>query len=71
MSANSPSAASIAQFVRANTRLKSVPHVPEIRLRLADETVPLWRQSEPELAARGLPAPFWAFAWAGGQALAR
>jgi predicted nicotinamide N-methyase len=65
------SAASIAHFIRANTRLKPVPHVPEIAIHVADETVPLWRNTEPELAARGLPAPFWAFAWAGGQALAR
>jgi predicted nicotinamide N-methyase len=65
------SAQPIAQFVRANTRLKPVPHVPEILLHVADATVPLWRKTEPELAAMGLPAPFWAFAWAGGQALAR
>lgn len=66
-----PSAQSIARFVRANTRLKPVPHVPEILLHVADATVPLWRKTEPELAAMGLPSPFWAFAWAGGQALAR
>jgi predicted nicotinamide N-methyase len=65
------SAQSIAQFVRANTRLKPVPHVPEILLHVADATVPLWRKTESELAAMGLPSPFWAFAWAGGQALAR
>jgi predicted nicotinamide N-methyase len=65
------SAQFIAAFVRANTRLRPVPHVPEILLHVADATVPLWRKTEPELAAMGLPAPFWAFAWAGGQALAR
>jgi predicted nicotinamide N-methyase len=58
-------------FIRANTRLRPVPHVPEILLHVAEETVPLRRKSEPELAALGLPAPFPAFAWAGGQALAR
>jgi predicted nicotinamide N-methyase len=48
-----------------------VPHVPEIVLHLADESVPLWAKTEDELAATGLPPPYWAFAWAGGQALAR
>ena len=58
-------------FIRANTRLRPVPLVPEIALHLADEAVPLWQKTEEELAAIGLPPPFWAFAWAGGQALAR
>ena len=58
-------------FVLANTRLISPPLTPEIRLRLADEAVPIWRKTEEELGAMGLPPPFWAFAWAGGQALAR
>jgi predicted nicotinamide N-methyase len=48
-----------------------VPHVPEIVLHLADESVPLWAKTEDELGAAGLPPPYWAFAWAGGQALAR
>ena len=58
-------------FVRANTRLKPVPHVPEISLYIADESVPIWLKTEEELDAIGLPPPYWAFAWAGGQALAR
>ena len=58
-------------FVRANTRLQAVPHVPEIVLHLADEAVPLWQRTEEELGKLALPPPFWAFAWAGGQALAR
>jgi predicted nicotinamide N-methyase len=58
-------------FIRANTRLKSVPHVPEIVLHVADEAVPIWQKTEDELDAMGLPPPYWAFAWAGGQALAR
>jgi len=60
-----------AAFIHANTRLRPVPLVPEISLHLADEAVPLWEKTEEELAAIGLPPPFWAFAWAGGQALAR
>ncbi|WP_378953009.1 class I SAM-dependent methyltransferase [Mesorhizobium sp. ANAO-SY3R2] len=47
------------------------PHVPEIALRLADEAHDLWHRTEEELAEIGLPPPFWAFAWAGGQGLAR
>ena len=58
-------------FIRANTRLRAVPLVPEISLLVADEAVPLWHKTEEELGEAGLPPPFWAFAWAGGQALAR
>ena len=58
-------------FVRASTAVHPVPHAPELRLHLADEAVPLWQRTEEELAAEGLPPPFWAFAWAGGQGLAR
>jgi predicted nicotinamide N-methyase len=58
-------------FIIANTRLQSPPHVPELRLHLADEVTPIWRMTEEALESVGLPPPFWAFAWAGGQALAR
>ncbi|WP_439573441.1 class I SAM-dependent methyltransferase [Phreatobacter sp.] len=60
-----------AAFIRANTRLLPVPHAPEISLHLADEATALWQRTEEELGAIGLDPPFWAFAWAGGQALAR
>lgn len=60
-----------AAFIVANTRLQPVPHAPEISLWLADEVTPIWRLTEEELGQMGLPPPFWAFAWAGGQALAR
>ncbi|MDH6231481.1 putative nicotinamide N-methyase [Mesorhizobium soli] len=59
------------RFIRANTGLMAPPHVPEIRLYLADEAHELWEKTEEELAEIGLPPPFWAFAWAGGQGLAR
>jgi len=59
------------RFIRDNTALISPPHVPELRLHLADEAHDLWHRTEEELGAIGLPPPFWAFAWAGGQALAR
>ena len=58
-------------FVRAQTRLSPTPHAPEIVLYLADEATELWQKTEEELGEIGLPPPFWAFAWAGGQALAR
>jgi predicted nicotinamide N-methyase len=60
-----------AAFIAANTRLLPVPHAPEISLYVADEVTPLWQKTEEELGQIGLPPPFWAFAWAGGQALAR
>jgi predicted nicotinamide N-methyase len=58
-------------FIIENTALTTPPLVPEIRLHLATEVVPLWRKTEEELEAQGVPPPYWAFAWAGGQALAR
>lgn len=58
-------------FVRAETILAAPPLVPEIRLHLASEVVPLWQATEETLTRRGLPPPYWAFAWPGGQAIAR
>lgn len=58
-------------FVRRETRQLPVPLTPEITLHLAVESIPLWQKTEEELAEAGLPPPFWAFAWAGGQGLAR
>jgi len=58
-------------FIRGNTDVLSPPHVPEVKLRLATEAHDLWLKTEEELEAIGLPPPFWAFAWAGGQGLAR
>jgi predicted nicotinamide N-methyase len=63
--------ANAEKFIRANTALTAPPHVPEIMLHLADEAHGLWLKTEDELAEIGLPPPFWAFAWAGGQGLAR
>lgn len=58
-------------FILAHTRLMPVPHASEISLHVAEEATELWQKTEDELAVIGLPPPFWAFAWAGGQALAR
>jgi predicted nicotinamide N-methyase len=60
-----------AEFVRAHTRLAATPHVPEITLCLADEVIELWERTESHAGQTGLAPPFWAFPWAGGQALAR
>lgn len=61
----------IPAFIRENTRIMPATHVPELRLHLADDAVALWQLTEEQLGELGLPPPFWAFAWAGGQALAR
>ncbi len=60
-----------ADLIRSNTQLMAPPLVPEISLHLATEILPLWHKTEEELAAHGIDPPYWAFAWAGGQALAR
>jgi predicted nicotinamide N-methyase len=59
------------RIVTAATRLATVPLVPEIRLHQADEPYTVWERTEEAAGREGLPPPFWAFPWAGGQALAR
>ncbi|MBN8910233.1 MAG: nicotinamide N-methyase [Rhodospirillales bacterium 69-11] len=61
----------LAAFVRAHTVLARAPIVPEIELHLATEITPIWQATETWLAERNVEPPFWAFAWPGGQALAR
>ena len=61
----------IPAFIRKNTRVLAPSHVPELKLHLADDAVALWQMTEEQLGELGVPPPFWAFAWAGGQALAR
>ena len=58
-------------FIVANTRPIAPPLVPEILLYLAEESLPIWQKTEEELGEMNVPPPYWAFAWAGGQALAR
>jgi predicted nicotinamide N-methyase len=58
-------------FIRANTVVAAPPLVPEIKLHLATEVTPLWEATEATLEKSGLPPPYWAFAWPGGQAVAR
>ncbi len=63
--------AAARRFIADNTQVLSPPLVPEIRLHLAEESLPIWQKTEEELGEMNVPPPFWAFAWAGGQALAR
>jgi len=58
-------------FIRANTVLARATLVPEISLLLASEITPIWQATEDWLRERALQPPYWAFAWPGGQALAR
>jgi len=58
-------------FIRANTWLATPPLLPEIRLYLARDAFGLWERIERDTGQEQLPPPFWAFPWAGGQALAR
>ncbi len=58
-------------FVQENTTLSNPPLVPEIKLYLAEESLPIWQKTLDELSDDNVPPPYWAFAWAGGQALAR
>lgn len=59
------------KFIAENTSILVPPLVPEVKLHLAHEALPIWQKTEEQLGEIGLPPPFWAFAWAGGQALAR
>ena len=66
-----PAVADPRQFILDHTALTAPPLVPEIQLYQASEITPIWEATEAALDEMGLPPPFWAFAWAGGQALAR
>jgi predicted nicotinamide N-methyase len=71
MSRDARPAPSAPEIIRTGTRLSPVPLVPEIRLYQADEPVGMWQRTEQLTGRTGLDPPFWAFAWAGGRALAR
>ncbi len=60
-----------AAFLRAHTTPAQAPLVPEITLHLATEITPIWQATEDWLRRTGIAPPFWAFAWPGGQVLAR
>jgi len=63
--------AAALEIVRSGTELGPVPLVPEIRLLQAGDPISVWQSTEEAAGRTGLDPPFWAFAWAGGQALAR
>ena len=58
-------------FILANTVLQAAPFVPELRLYLASSVIPFWQATEAWLGQHNVDAPFWAFAWPGGLAIAR
>jgi predicted nicotinamide N-methyase len=69
-------------FIRSHLQVAPVAFVPEISLYQAEEPIGLWELTEGEAFSDSTPTssveyhsdqppPFWAFAWAGGQALAR
>jgi predicted nicotinamide N-methyase len=58
-------------FIRANTALERPAMVPEFRLWLASEYVPIWQATESWLEQQNVDPPYWAFCWPGGQAIAR
>jgi predicted nicotinamide N-methyase len=62
---------SVHRFIGRNTKLLAPPLVPEIVLHLAAESLPIWQKTEDELGEMNVQPPYWAFAWAGGQAIAR
>jgi predicted nicotinamide N-methyase len=64
-------AAPHGDFIRRETVIAAPPLVPEISLHLATEITPIWHASEAALECQGIDPPYWAFAWPGGQALAR
>jgi predicted nicotinamide N-methyase len=67
------SAAGIARraFVLRHTRVRRLPHLPDVRLYLADDIMTLWQLTAAEAGGEDVPPPYWAFAWLGGQAIAR
>ena len=64
-------AAAIENFIKENTTSVFPALLPEISLRLASQSIPIWQKSEEVLGQLNVPPPYWAFAWPGGQALAR
>jgi predicted nicotinamide N-methyase len=71
MTSSTSAEPAIPEIIGTSTRLVPVPLVPEIRLYQADDPISLWQRTEETAGQTGLDPPFWAFAWAGGQALAR
>lgn len=60
-----------AGFIRAYTALGTPAMVPELKLWLAAEYLPIWQATEDWLEKQNVDPPYWAFCWPGGQAVAR
>ena len=60
-----------AEFVLAHTQVRRPPYVPEVQLHLADDSLALWEETQVAVDHGQVPPPFWAFVWAGGQAVSR
>src|SRR3954465_3414503 len=60
-----------AEFVLAHTHVRRPPYVPEVQLHLADDSLALWEATQVAVDRGQVPPPFWAFVWAGGQAISR
>jgi predicted nicotinamide N-methyase len=71
MTGSPPHRSAAPEILRTSTTLRPVRLVPEIRLYQADDPVGLWERIELASGEADQDPPFWAFAWAGGQALAR
>jgi predicted nicotinamide N-methyase len=71
VSAAPETARDVEAFIRAQTAIAETLLLPGLRLHLASEITPIWQASEEFLREAGIEPPFWAFAWPGGQALAR
>jgi predicted nicotinamide N-methyase len=71
MTRSAPPGSLALDIIWSGTELSAVPLVPEIRLYQASEPIGMWQRTEEATGQTGLEPPFWAFAWAGGRALAR
>ncbi|MFM2152552.1 MAG: hypothetical protein RL199_987 [Pseudomonadota bacterium] len=68
---SAPMMKDLRAFLAANTTLAAPPLCPELPLHTATGSIELWQATEAFLGRQNLPPPFWAFAWPGGQAIAR
>lgn len=68
---------SIESFIEGHTKLRTTPLLPDVRLRIGGDPTKLWMLTqefvlEEKIAkARSMSPPYWAWPWAGGQAMAR
>ncbi len=63
--------ADLVRFIERETAISATALVPEVRLHLARDTLRIFLEAEALLDGSFGAHPYWAFAWPGGQALAR